>query len=116
MLTLQTRFEAGGDHRPPLHQWMLSNFDEVAALFEGARLNWRHLAGTFAEMGFMNGNGTELKPETVRQTWYRVRKQRARMKQPYHAPVEVLTPSTITPAADPLADIKAEMNKRSGRS
>ena len=84
-------------------------------MFEGARLNWRHLTTSFADMGFKNGNGTELQPETVRQTWYRVRKQKARMRKPPSASVEVLSLTAQAGSPDPLADIRAEMNKRSGR-
>jgi hypothetical protein len=135
MLKLQQAFEEGGDRRPPLHQWMSSNYDELVALFDGARLNWVHLTASFAEIGFQNGGGGKLRPETVRQTWYRVRKHHETKRtrkatRPSPAPVEVLstpapisnhrpTPSpTPTPPVqtdDPMAAMMAEMNRRSGR-
>jgi hypothetical protein len=136
LLKLQQAFEQGGDRRPPLHQWMSSNHDELVALFDGARLNWVHLTSVFADMGFQNGSGGKLKPETVRQTWYRVRKHHAAKRtrkatRPSLASVEVIsTPASIpqqlpspapplkppaAPADDPMAALLAEMNRRSGR-
>jgi hypothetical protein len=126
---LRQDFEAGGDRRPPLYQWMASNYDELVTLFEGARLNWQRLTASFQELGFRNGSGGDLRPETVRQTWYRVRKQKeagGARKTGRPAPVEVLSsptpvsspppaPSPTTSAADPLAALMDELNKRSGR-
>ena len=136
LLKLRQAFEEGGDRRPPLHQWMSSNHDELVTLFDGARLNWVHLTSVFAEMGFQNGSGGKLKPETVRQTWYRVRKHHEAKRirkatRPSSASVEVIsTPASIpqllpspapppkpptAPADDPMAALLAEMNRRSGR-
>lgn len=124
---LQQAIDDGGDRRPPLHQWMSSNYDELIALFDDTRLNWDRITASFREMGFRNGGGGDLMPETVRQTWYRVRKHKEtrarRATKPSPAPVEVLrlppTPSP-TPAPplqtdDPMAGLMAEMNRRSGR-
>ena len=136
LLKLRQAFEEGGDRRPPLYQWMSSNYDELVTLFDGARLNWSHLTVAFSEMGFQNGSGGKLKPETVRQTWYRVRKHHEAKRtrkatRPSSASVEVIsTPASIprhlpspapplkpptAPADDPMAALLAEMNRRSGR-
>jgi len=135
LLKLQQAFGEGGDRRPPLHQWMSSNHDEVVALFDGARLNWVHLTAVFTDMGFQNGDGGKLMPETVRQTWYRVRKRHEAKRirkavKPSPASIEALsTPAPIhrdlpTPSPnpvppvqtdDPMASLMAEMNRRSGR-
>lgn len=124
---LQAAFEQGGDRRPPLYQWMLSNHDDLVSLFDGARLNWGHLTDSFAELGFQNGGGGRLKPETVRQTWYRVRKRYEAKrtvgvtKRPLDS-VEVigdrapLIHTPTAPAEDPMAALMAEMNRRSGRN
>jgi hypothetical protein len=135
LLKLRQAFEEGGDLRPPLYQWMSSNYDELVTLFNDARVNWKHLTTSFTEMGFQNGVGGDLRPETVRQTWYRVRTRketvRAR-KAPRIAPVEVLSspapaprpstpipsptsPAPVTAATDAMAALMAEMNRRSGR-
>lgn len=135
---LQSAFEEGGDRRPPLYQWMLTNHDELILLFDGARLNWEHITASFVGMGFQNGAGGDLKPETVRQTWYRVRKRKtdARGRRPNRlssADVEVhpasrklqlvnepVPESGASPfpdtASTALDDLLGEMNKRSGRN
>lgn len=128
---IQQAFEEGGDRRPPLYQWMLTHYEELLAMFDGARPNWQHLTKAFADEGFRNGAGGDLTPETVRQTWYHVRKRKqARRTQPASvmvlnspAPVprttSIPSPTTTTPplpADDPLAAIRAEMNRRSGRA
>jgi hypothetical protein len=134
LLKIQQAFEEGGDRRPPLHQWMASNYDALVEMFAGARVNWAHLTASFAEIGFRNGDGGDLRPETVRRTWYRVRKHKAtrarKATRQSPAPVGVLstpapvprslptpspTPAPPTSVNDAMADVLAEMNKRSGR-
>jgi hypothetical protein len=122
-------FEGGGDRRPPLQQWMASNFDELSAMLEDARPNWQNLAQAFMTAGFRNLDGSDLKAGSVRQTWYRVRQRKTarRSRSVTPAPtVEVLSPTqpdppqpsrppAQTPADDPMAALMAEMNRRSGR-
>jgi hypothetical protein len=129
LLRMRQAIEEGGDRRPALHQWMAGNHDDLVALFEDVRLNWPHLTTVFTDLGFRNLDGSELKPETVRRTWYRVRQRRqrtaARMASKAPAIVEVFSPAAslqalpskppTTPADDPMAALMAEMNRRSGR-
>lgn len=130
---LQQAIDEGGDRRPPLYQWMVSHYDELVSMFDGTLLNWDRITASFREMGFTNGSGGDLRPETVRQTWYKVRKRKeARKTTRQYAPIEVLshlvpvpssppTPSPTTPTNPPtsvndaMADVLAEMNRRSGR-
>jgi hypothetical protein len=126
LLRVQQAIEEGGDRRPALYQWMASNHDELVAMFEDVRLNWPHLTTVFMGLGFRNLDGSDLKPETVRRTWYRVRKRRQKisvrsaLRSP--AAVEVFSPANSAPAPpspkpadDPMAAMMAEMNRRSGR-
>lgn len=129
LLRVRQAIEEGGDRRPALHQWMASNHDDLVALFQDVRLNWPHLTSVFTDLGFRNLDGSNLKPETVRRTWYRVRQRRqriaARMASRIPAIVEVFSPAVslpapppkppTTPADDPVAALMAEMNRRSGR-
>ncbi|GEO42168.1 hypothetical protein SAE02_63160 [Skermanella aerolata] len=129
LLRVRQAIEEGGDRRPALHQWMAGNHDDLVALFEDVRLNWPHLTTVFAELGFRNLDGSDLKPETVRRTWFRVRQRRqqiaARMASRAPAAVEVFSPAAslqslpskppTAPADDPMTALMAEMNRRSGR-
>ena len=129
LLRVAQAIEEGGDRRPALYQWMISNHDDLVALFQDARLNWPHLTTVFTDLGFRNLDGSDLKPETVRRTWYRVRQRRqrivARRALRVPAAVEVFSPAVSVPAPpskpptapadDPMAALMAEMNRRSGR-
>ena len=130
LLRVRQAIEEGGDRRPALYQWMIRSHDDLVVLFQDARLNWPHLTAVFTELGFRNLDGSELKPETVRRTWYRVRQRRqrlaARMASRAPAAVEVLSPAVsrpppppkppTAPADDPMAELMAELNRRSGRN
>jgi hypothetical protein len=142
---IQEALDRGADRRPPLYTWMLRHHDELAAMFGGRRLDWAILTEAFAELGFCGPDGGPLKPKSVQQAWYRVGKQRgsssfrrgprvttapviqelakplpslaARYPVASSAPAapetEEAAEQSKTPSA--LADIYAEMNKRSGR-
>ena len=130
LLRVRQAIEEGGDRRPALYQWMAGNHDDLVALFQDARLNWPHLTAVFTDLGFRNLDGSELKPETVRRTWYRVRQRRQRMAARVAlmvpSAVEVFSPAVSTQALppkppmatadDPMAALMAEMNRRSGRN
>jgi hypothetical protein len=132
---LQAAIEYGDDRRSPLFRWMLKHYDPFAELLQSARLtgsrpNWSRLANTFSQHGFLNADGAPLNKRVVRTTWYRVRKARGSLPSP-----AVLAPSpppvrpvTVQPSQflqetsvrgqdnnEALADMLAEMNKRSGR-
>jgi hypothetical protein len=110
--------EDGGDRRPPLQQWLMANYTDLDAMLSDARPNWERLTEAFMGMGFRNLDGSDLRPSTVRQAWYRVRRRKQFKAAGRANPgptVEVLSPTDI-PADDPLAAIRAEMNRRSGRT
>jgi hypothetical protein len=135
---LRTALRRGAATRSPLFQWMLRNHDRFAELVAEARPNWSRLTAEFARLGFTTAEGGPLNPQSVRQTWFRVRRRcaadRAAGKaKPVPAkdsgiiapgtvalvrPADVLEPAdTGRPgdASDALARIKAEMDRRSGR-
>lgn len=118
--------------RSHLDVWMTQNYDAFSALLDEHGPNWATLTETFETLGY-----GPLGPETVRQTWYRVRKRKAsRVSKTTRLPnVDVLsspaptTRSPQTPSPSPtqtstpptstdngMADVLAEMNKRSGRT
>lgn len=121
--------------RSKLARWFRIRHDEFLALVEETRPSWEALAKAFAEEGMTTAEGKPFTAETVRVTWYRVRKsvEKSRAKRAetvppvaVEKPVTPLTPSSAGrdpapgPDADPmaaqreLARIKREMRERSG--
>lgn len=112
-----------------------------SARLAGSRPNWLRLSETFARHGLCNLDGDPLKKHTVRTTWWRVRKTRANLlkhgvlapappasealkpvarpavtqpsSQAPHRPQE--SPVRVRDSNEALADMLAEMNRRSGR-
>lgn len=129
---LQAAMEYGDDRRSPLFRWMLTHYDPFAELLQSARLsgsrpNWSRLATTFSQHGFTNADGAPLNKRVVRTTWYRVRKARGSLRRPAETvpsspvkPTPPCQPLQESPGKGPnnsgaLADMLAEMNRRSGR-
>ena len=130
--------------RSPIYLWMWRNYAGLTAKLDGARVHWPTFAASLADLGVVDGNGAPPKAETVRRSWWRVRKAKEAARdraaprrqlsqaEPLSVPVEtapsvrLLTPpepekpvqATSTPAESANADlarIRAEMNRRSGR-
>jgi hypothetical protein len=136
LTALQEAIDHGSDRRTPLFRWMLKNHDLFSDMLAGKRPNWKRLASTFAQYGLAGPDGQPLQPASVRLTWFRVRRSRGKQGKPAvlaPAPPTVLAPVTtvarteVTRAETPvspapakdanaaLADVLAEMNRRSGR-
>ncbi len=125
---------AGSGHSP-LYRWLRARHDAFAELVEESRPNWKALAGSFTELGLAGPSGRALTAETVRHTWWRVRRDvaanRERRTKPPATPAVVpeprpaaatAHPPAVAPAtpsassgADALARLWAEVNQRSGR-
>lgn len=127
----------GGSGRSPLYRWLRARHDAFAELVEETRPNWKGLAKGFTELGLEGAGGRSLTAETVRRTWWRVRRDvaaaRARRAKPPHPPAAVpasppvatRAPPPPAPAAAPaspvpdgtdaLARLRAEIDERSGR-
>jgi hypothetical protein len=74
----------GGAGRSPLYEWLWARFDVLSAeLSPPRRPNWRSVADALAarvaagDTAVLDGWGEVPGPETVRQTWWRVRKDKA---------------------------------------
>ena len=126
-----TRASSG---RSKLTRWLRVRHDEFLALLDEHGANWAALAKAFAEEGMTTAEGKPFTPETVRVTWYRVRKavEKSRAKRLVAAvPVAVERPSPIPSpktqpeparapsegldAKDALAELRRQMAERSGR-
>lgn len=124
----------GGSGRSPLYRWLRARHDAFAELVEETRPNWKGLAEGFTELGLEGADGRWLTAETVRRTWWRVRRDvaaaRERRAKPPTPPAVVpeprsaatrATPQAVASApstsggADALARLRAEINERSGR-
>src|SRR5689334_7197858 len=83
----------GASKRSALYLWLHANHDEFLALMEETRPNWKRLAEGFAEIGIVTPEGKPLTAETVRVTWYRVRRDvaKARAKK-QEKPAAAVTP------------------------
>src|SRR4051812_38182234 len=86
-----------GAGRSVLYRWLRQRHDDFAALLEETRPNWAKLAEGFASLGMKTTDGKALTGETVRHTWWRVRrdvaagraKRAARTRPAPHAPAPV---------------------------
>lgn len=128
---LQEAIEHGDDRRSPLFRWLMTHYAPFSELLQSARLagsrpNWTRLANTFSQHGFTNADGDPLNKRSVRMTWYRVRRARGSLrKHAVLAPAPPLvtqhsqalqeTPGKVQNSNEALADMLAEMNRRSGR-
>lgn len=60
--------------RSPVYLWLWRNHASLTAQLDSARVNWPTFAAALAELGVLDGNGAPPKAETVRRSWWRVRK------------------------------------------
>lgn len=118
-----------GITRSPLYRWLRARHDTFASLLEETRPAWRTLADGFARLGITTPDGTPIAPETVRHTWWRVRRDVAVAREkpaagkpqtpavtPITRPVPRPRPEQPTSGpSDALARLRAELNARSGR-
>jgi hypothetical protein len=66
--------------RSPLFEWLFAHHDEVITAAAGRRLEWSELCDLFAKEGLTDAHGKQVNARTARMTWWRVRKEHARIK------------------------------------
>lgn len=116
--------------RGTLREWMRRNHEAFARKLQEVRPEWDVLAKLFADGGFTDARGNiPTSGETVRKTWFRVRKEmlergvkkdpaprRQAPVRPVAVPVEPEAPPVQAPVAepgDPMAEILAQWDERS---
>jgi len=124
-----------GSRLSPLYRWLRTRHDAFAELVDETRPNWKALADSFTELGLAGPSGRALTAETVRHTWWRVRRDVAAAKErrakppappaavpaPPPAATRAPPPPASAPASpashgeDALARLRAEIDERSGR-
>jgi hypothetical protein len=73
------RAAARAGRRSTLHAWMVDNYDQFQDAIAGAgKPNWAELAATFGRLGLADKSGNPPSAEYARQTWWWVRKMRAK--------------------------------------
>jgi hypothetical protein len=65
--------------RSKLFEWLLAHHDEMVAASAGRRVEWRRLCAEFAKEGLTDGESNPANARTARMTWWRVRKEKARI-------------------------------------
>ncbi len=66
--------------RSSLFWWLFDNHAEIAQRAEGRRLDWTELCTTFRDHGLTDLYGKAPTVRTARMTWWRVRKEHARVE------------------------------------
>jgi hypothetical protein len=115
-----------GSKRSPLFRWMYENHNELVTMLD--QPNWTHVTAILTSRGFTGPEGRELKPETVRKLWLRVRLAHDKVqagKKPKAKPVGAApvvnevqppaSPESPKDATEMLADLRRQMEIRSGR-
>jgi hypothetical protein len=65
--------------RSKLFEWLLAHHDEMVVASAGRRVEWRRLCAEFAQEGLTDSAGNPANARTARMTWWRVRKEKARI-------------------------------------
>jgi hypothetical protein len=124
-----------GSGRSLLYRWLRARHDAFAELVEETRPNWKGLAEGFNGLGLAGPDGRALTAETVRHTWWRVRRdvaaaraRRAAPSTPSPAvplagpemapeprPAPPAPPASSSESTDALARLRAQIDERSGR-
>jgi hypothetical protein len=65
---------SGRGRRSQLYLWLRAHHDQLAEAFSQTGPAWSQIATSLGNNGVVDGAGKEPTPETVRATWYRVRR------------------------------------------
>ena len=66
--------------RSSLFWWLFDNHAAIAQRAEGRRFDWTELCTTFRDQGLTDLDGKAPTVRTARMTWWRVRKEHARIE------------------------------------
>jgi len=102
---------SGRGQRSQLYLWLRAHHDQLVESFNRTGPSWSQIATSLGNNGVVDGAGKEPAPETVRATWYRVRRDvaaaRVRRAKPVagaSVPADAFMATSIRPAA-PLAPV-----------
>jgi len=69
---------ACSEERSPLFWWLLKHHAEIAQIAKGRRMRWEPLLRRVLARGLTDGSAKSPTAETVRKTWWKVRREVAR--------------------------------------
>jgi len=72
---------ACSEERSPLFWWLLKHHAEIAESAKGRRMRWEPLLRRVLARGLTDGSAKSPTAETVRKTWWKVRREVARAKK-----------------------------------
>jgi hypothetical protein len=84
-----------GGKRSQVYEWLWTDFDELLPTLSRVGVNWDGLAELAISNGLAGGRGCTPTAETVRQTWMRVRRDKA------HPPKRIGRPKASTEMVQP---------------
>ena len=90
--------------RSSLFHWMVEHHNELLANAKGRKMNWVELCVSFGTLGLTNQQGEIATERTARETWYRARKEVARLRAyaARHAATD-FSDRSLMPSAAPAA-------------
>jgi hypothetical protein len=106
-----------GGGRSDIYEWLWNDFEALSPELSRAGVNWKGLAELATSHGLKAGRGSEPTAEVVRQTWHRVRKDKATPPKPPGRPkaqpalVGVDAIKTAAPPAPTLPPPKRQASK-----
>lgn len=68
-------------NRSALFWWLLEHHDEVVQAAAGGRMDWKMICKEVGAMGLTNVAGGQVSEATARKTWFRVRREKARLEE-----------------------------------
>jgi len=72
---------ACSEERSPLFWWLLKHHAEIAESAKGRRMRWEPLLRRILARGLTDGSAKSPTAETVRKTWWKVRREVARARE-----------------------------------
>lgn len=73
--------ERGAWAHSPLYRWMVDNYAAMAQAITGKKVRWDRLSAAAIADGLTTRDGREPSGQTLRKTWYRVRKAIAALQE-----------------------------------
>ena len=99
--------DATAPTRSPIYAWFWQHHAEVLPKLTGVRIRWAAIAERLGELGMTDANGGKPQAETVRRTWWQVRRDKQAAQKATEVKrakgVEAAPPAAPAPAVVPPA-------------
>jgi hypothetical protein len=100
---------ARSPRRSSLFWWLFDNYDDLveAKGLSALGFPWKSMCRVFAELGLTLAGSAPITPERARQTWWRVRKEKARLRE---AEAKAEAERAFQRARDPRRNMPSRFN------